>query len=113
MPKGHLLRLENSTSEAQTLRADQEMDDDLAKILEENNLLQAGTLPAVHAATEAGEKALLALFDEPGGVQKKTTKPKKDKDKEEAEEMKPKSLKELLDCIQVFNFLNAAGGIRD
>lgn len=98
MPKGHLLRLENSTSEAQTLRADQEMDDDLAKILEENNLLQAGTLPAAHAATEAGEKALLALFDDPAGIQKRATKQKKE-NKEEAEEMKPKTLKELLDCM--------------
>ena len=109
MPKGHLLRLDNATSEKQKLRAEQNMDEDLAKILEENNVLQAGTLPAVQAATEAGEKALLSLFDEPGGIQKRIPKSKKEKEKDEAEEMKPKTLKELLGWILEINFLNACG----
>ena len=56
------------------------MDEDLAKILDENNLLQAGTLPAVHAATEAGEKALLAFYDEGAAMAKRAAKPRKDKE---------------------------------
>ncbi|CAE7424472.1 nipblb, partial [Symbiodinium microadriaticum] len=102
MPQGHLLRLDNSTSEAQKLAVEQAMDEDLAKILEETGVLQAGSLPSAHAATEAGEKALMALFDNEGAVQKRTAKPKKDKEATEAEEMKPKTLQEFLAWFQSF-----------
>ena len=69
----------------------------MGKILEENNVLQAGSLPAVHAETEAGEKALLSLFEDPGAVQKRTPKAKKQESAEaEAQEMKPKTLQEFL-----------------
>ena len=100
MPQGHLLRLDNSTSEKQKLTLDQAMDEDLAKILDENNLLQAGTLPAVHAATEAGEKALLAFYDEGAAMAKRAAKPRKDKEApEDAKEMEPKTVRQLLGCF--------------
>ena len=99
MPQGHMLRRDNETSEAQRLSVDQSMDEDLAKVLEENNVLQAGSLPAVHAATEAGEKTLLALFEEPGSLQKRAPAKQKKDAEVEAEEMKPKTLKEFLACM--------------
>ena len=100
MPKGHLLRLDNSTSEGQKLSVEQGVDEDLAKILEESDLLQAGTMPAVIAASEAGEKSLLAFYDEGAAMAKRTPKPRKDKETtEDAKQMEPKTVRQLLACF--------------
>ena len=100
MPKGHLLRLDNSTSEGQKLSVEQGVDEDLAKILEESDLLQAGTMPAVIAASEAGEKSLLAFYDEGAAMAKRTPKPRKDKETtEDAKQMEPKNVRQLLACF--------------
>ena len=99
MPQGHLLRLDNMASEEISMGVEQQMDSDLAKILEEANVLQAGSMSAVHAASEAGERSLLTLFDD-GALAKRVTKTKKDKDAgEEGVEMQPKTVRESLECI--------------
>jgi hypothetical protein len=93
MAAGAKVRADSITAERQTKEVTSAMDDELASAFAESGLLQAGALPAVQAATETGERALMELFDAEVVVAKKAAKtPKAAK---EAEPMEPKTPKQL------------------
>ena len=81
MPAGRVLRQDDRTSESLSAKATKDLDRSLLNALtaEEGGILQAGALPAVRAATESGQKALLNALDDDNKTVakvKKAAKPK-------------------------------------
>lgn len=96
MPKGRVLRQDEKVSESVSAKATKKLDKGLFNALtaEEGGILPSGALPAVKAASEAGQRAVLDALDDDG---KKVVKPKrqqKPKETEEAEKVTPKTLLE-------------------
>lgn len=94
MPQGRVVRQDDSTSELLKVQAQKKLDRGmLNEMTGDDGPLQAGALPAVKAASIGGAQALLKALDDDG---KKVTKPpKRRKDEETAEPVKPKTILEL------------------
>lgn len=95
MPKGRLLRQDESVSESVSVKATKKLDQGLFNALtaEEGGILPAGALPAAKAASEAGQRAVLSALDDDG---KQVTKPKRQQKAKtgEAEKISPKTVLE-------------------
>lgn len=95
MPKGRLLRQDDLVSESVSVKASKKLDQGLFNALtaEEGGILPSGAMPAVKAASEAGQRAVLTALDDDG---KQVVKPKRtQKTKQgEAEKITPKTLLE-------------------
>jgi len=95
MPKGRLLRQDELVSESVSTKATKKLDQGLFNALtaEEGGILPAGALPAVKAASEAGQRAVLSALDDDG---KQVMKPKRQQRAKpgEAEKISPKTVLE-------------------
>ncbi|CAL1160360.1 unnamed protein product [Cladocopium goreaui] len=95
MPKGRLLRQDELVSESVSTKATKKLDQGLFNALtaEEGGILPAGALPAVKAASEAGQRAVLSALDDDG---KQVMKPKRQQKAKpgEAEKISPKTVLE-------------------
>ncbi|CAK9043898.1 Uncharacterized protein SCF082_LOCUS25020 [Durusdinium trenchii] len=103
MPQGRVVRQDDSTSELLKVQAQKKLDRGmLNEMTGDDGPLQAGALPAVKAASIGGAQALLKALDDDG---KKVTKPpKRRKDEETAEPVKPKTILELgsgMEALQI------------
>ena len=92
MPQGRLLRQDDVTADTLKATATKKLDKDMFSALTgENGPLPTGALPSVKAATEQGQKAVLAaLDDESKTVQKAKKQTRKAEDKE-PEKVTPKT----------------------
>ena len=88
MPQGRLLRQDDVTADTLKATATKKLDKDMFSALTgENGPLPTGALPSVKAATEQGQKAVLAaLDDESKTVQKAKKQTRKAEDKEPEKE---------------------------
>ena len=93
MPAGRVLRQDDRTSESLSATATKNLDRSLLNALtsEEGGILQAGAMPAVRAATEAGQKAVLDALDDDNRTTSKVKKVAKPKP-QEAETVEPKTV---------------------
>ncbi|CAK8985783.1 unnamed protein product [Durusdinium trenchii] len=101
MPQGRVVRQDDSTSELLKVQAQKKLDRGmLNEMTGDDGPLQAGALPAVKAASIGGAQALLKALDDDG---KKVTKPpKRRKDEETAEPVKPKTILESgMEALQI------------
>ena len=92
MPKGTVLRKDDTTKEALRIKGEKDLDRGMLKAMTgEDGPLQAGALPSVKAQSIAGvQKVMQALDDDKGQV---TKAPKKRKEKEpEGDSVEPKTL---------------------
>ena len=108
MPKGRLIRQENSTCESMALVANTKVDKDVMEALTgEDGPLAAGILPAVKAETQEGQKKLLQTLDEDCEVKKRPPKRKAPKEDNSAETVEPKdSIESKAQSLQDFNQLH-------
>lgn len=93
MPKGRLIRQDNTTSESMALLATTKVDKDVMQALTgDDGPLAAGILPAVKAETQEGQKKLMQTLDESTEVKKRTPPKRKTKEEEkDAERVEPKT----------------------
>lgn len=93
MPKGRLLRQDDSTSDVLKATASKALDKQLFGALtdQDSGPLPAGALPHVKAATEAGKKAVLEALADDGSKVTPKSKSKAKRGSDDAEPVKPKT----------------------
>lgn len=92
MPQGRTIRQDDETEEQIKVAAKKRLNNDMFSALtDENGVLPAGALPAVKAASEAGQKALREALDDENKVTAKPKRRAKPKEDENAEEVTPKT----------------------
>ena len=95
MPQGRVLRQDDVTADSLKAKATKALDENMfAAMTGESGPLPCGALPAVKAATEQGQKAVLEALDDTSKAVVKEKKKKKTDQAAEAEPVKPKTLLE-------------------
>lgn len=95
MPQGRLLRQDDVTADSVKATAVKKLDKDMFSALTgENGLLPTGALPSVRAATEQGQKAVMAALDDESKNVQKAKKPTRKAEDKEPEQVTPKTVLE-------------------
>ena len=92
MPQGRLIRQDDLTADTLKATATKKLDKDMFSALTGGHgALPTGALPSVKAATEQGQKAVLAALDDEVKTVNKAKKQPRKQDEKEAEKVTPKT----------------------